>query len=116
MPYVYGGVSCTLQCYFFQLFFLDDIFWDLHKCSPGNGHGLGENQGCCTDANPCPKHVGDCDEDSQCMGTLECNILSAGKQFGYSNDDVSVCGEPSTIYLENFLTNWQQGSLLQFLA
>jgi hypothetical protein len=65
-----------------------------HKCSPGK-NSPGENQGCCTAANPCPKNIGDCDSDDQCQGSLKCN-LNKGPEYGYTSGEVDVCCAPPT--------------------
>lgn len=62
-----------------------------HKCSPGD-NSPGENKGCCTKKDPCPKHVGDCDADDECQGELKCNLDHKGTKYGYSGRSVNVCG------------------------
>jgi ribosome modulation factor len=62
-----------------------------HKCSPGE-NSPGEEKGCCTIADPCPEHVGDCDADDECKGKLKCNLNHQGSKFGYAGHSVDVCG------------------------
>lgn len=46
----------------------------------------------CSAAEPCARHLGDCDSDSECEGDLTC-IFNIGADYGW-DPTVDVCGYP----------------------
>eukprot|EP00992_Anisonema_acinus_P011965 TRINITY_DN7796_c0_g1_i2.p1 TRINITY_DN7796_c0_g1~~TRINITY_DN7796_c0_g1_i2.p1 ORF type:complete len:169 (+),score=40.08 TRINITY_DN7796_c0_g1_i2:44-508(+) len=77
-------------CYlFFWLGFELASSASVHRCAAGRS--AGELTGCCTDADPCPVGVGDCNTDSQCSGSNVCGCHDMGDRFGYTNSAVDVC-------------------------
>ena len=47
----------------------------------------GEENGCCTETNPCNEGEGDCDGDNQCAGDLVCGKDNCGGGTFDASDD-----------------------------
>ena len=86
------------MCIELNFFTFEHVFFylaSLHKCHPNHPGQEGIKSGCCGKYGPCPLHIGDCNNHSDCEGDLECNIADKGTEFGYSNKYVDVCGPKS---------------------
>ena len=61
------------------------------RCSAIDGQGS-----CCTNKNPCFHGQGDCDVDSNCVGTLKCQARGVGNshEFHYDGHAWECCEDP----------------------
>ena len=75
----------------------------MHACDPNTSHHAGEEGQCCEWYGPCPINIGDCDNDNECAGTLECNQKNKGHDYGYTNKYLDLCGVPISMYNISFV-------------
>ena len=61
------------------------------NCDPETWSGYDSE--CCSAANPCGIGQGDCDEDDECYGDLQCGNNNCGDAFENSNAD--CCTDPT---------------------
>ena len=74
-----------------NLVFLNLITGQNPKCSPETWSSYDSE--CCSASNPCGVGQGDCGNDDECFGNLECGNNNCGDLFPSPNAD--CCVEPA---------------------
>ena len=93
-----------------------DCCYDPDPCADGSG-----GVSCCTSSNPCEVGYGDCDNDDECIGTLQCgqgndldNNCDVSLGFGATYD---CCYDPErktnqSIYISKILDTFYSEFIL----